>query len=84
MCRTQEEPGFLNEKWMFEDALSKYYILVDMIIVITSVKYNSTSKLLLFSERRKLTLYCFQKCIYTLLHFNLMQDKFDFSHSNLL
>ena len=58
MCRTQEEPGFLNEKWMFEDALSKYYILVDMLIVITSVKYN----LLLFSERRKLTLKYFQNC----------------------
>lgn len=56
MCRTQEEPGFLNEKWMFEDALSKYYILVDMIIVITSAKYNSINNLLLFIERRKSTL----------------------------
>ena len=64
MCRTQEEPGFLNEKWMFEDALSKYYILVDMIIVITSVKYNSTRNLLQFSERRKLTLKCFQRYIH--------------------
>ena len=48
MCRTQEEPGFLNEKWMFEDALSKYYhyILINMKIVITSAKYDSYLSLL--------------------------------------
>ena len=42
MCRTQEEPGFLNEKWMFEDALSKYNYVHLLKISCSYIKYIST------------------------------------------
>ena len=46
MCRTQEEPGFLNEKWMFEDALPKYNYVHLLKISCSYIKYISTTLML--------------------------------------